>query len=209
MPSTSPTAVRNVGYDFTAHTVCLCTATITQASTRTSVVSVPAPSCCAGYWRCTSSWPMLGASPIAAPPVGLPSPPHCGFESTAVQLLLLKPHDALSVGLVARKWAQLLGSRHMRQPMQLLGLERSWLRSPQLLGPQEPLAHQLLPPQQPSEVLPPQPPQPLHDAGAWSAVSARSCLAQRHHCKYTGVSTQVSDHTHVQTVARPSVRVPT
>lgn len=166
MPSTSPTAARNVGCVFIAHTACSCTATTTQASIPISVVSARVPSCCAGCWKCTSLWLTLGASLTAAHPVELPSRLHYGFESTVVQQLLPKPHSALSVGPVARKWAQLHGCRHMKQLMQLLVLERSWLRSPQLLGPREPLAHQSLPPHQPLEVLPPQPLQLLLDAGA-------------------------------------------
>lgn len=82
-----------------------------------------------------------------------------------MQLLLPRAHDALSVAPVARKWARLLDCRHMRQPTQLLGLERSWLRSLQPPGPHGPLAHRL-PPQQPLQALLLQPLQPLPDAEA-------------------------------------------
>lgn len=68
---------------------------------------------------------MLGDSPTAAHPVGLPSPRHCGFVSIVVQLLLPRPHGALSVGPVARKWALLLACRHTKLPMLLQVLERS------------------------------------------------------------------------------------
>lgn len=81
-----------------------------------------------------------------------------------MQPLLPRPHGALSVAPVARKWAQLLGCRHTRQPMRLLGLERSWLRSLLPLEPHGPLVHQL-PLQQALEALLQHPLQPLPAAG--------------------------------------------
>ncbi|KAK2099647.1 hypothetical protein P7K49_020995 [Saguinus oedipus] len=46
---------------------------------------------------------MPGASPTAAHPRRLHSPPHCGSGSTGEQLLPPRPHGALSVTPVARK----------------------------------------------------------------------------------------------------------
>lgn len=108
---------------------------------------------------------MLGDSLTAARPVGLPSPRHYGFVSIAVRLLLPRPHGALSAAPVARKWALLLACRHMKLPTLPQVLERSWLRSLRLPGPQGPLAHQLLPLQQPLAVQPLLPLQPLPGAG--------------------------------------------
>lgn len=198
--------VRNVGCVFIVFIVCLCIVIIIQVNIFISVVSVFVFFCCVGCWRCISLWFMLGVSFIVVYFVGLFFFFYCGFGSIVVQLLLFRFYGVLSVVFVVRKWVQLFDCRYMRWFMQLLGLERFWLRSFLFFEFYGLFVYQLFF-QQFLEVLLQYFLWFLFVVGVQSVVSVRSCLVQRCYCRCIGVFIQVSGYIYVQIVVKCFVRV--